>query len=169
MDVGGSMDPYSLLVEQLFSAANQASHFKEFKSYFFHNCIYGQLFEDIGRWRGPRTEDVLNEIDQTWTVVFVGDAYMHPYELVQKGVASTWGSVNPVSGFDWLKRIREKAPNSVWLNPEPKRIWSAPTIRLIHSVFPMFPLTLEGLTEAIDVLRGARANGPGPPVPLEMR
>lgn len=169
MDVGGSMDPYSLLVEQLFSAANQASHFKEFKSYFFHNCIYEQLFEDIGRWRGPRTEDVLNEIDQTWTVVFVGDAYMHPYELVQKGVASTWGSVNPLSGLGWLKRIREKAPNSVWLNPEPKRIWNAPTIRLIHSVFPMFPLTLEGLTEAVDVLRGARANETGPPVPIEMR
>lgn len=166
MDVGGSMDPYTLLTEQLFSAANQASHFKEFKSYFFHNCIYEQLFDDIGRWRGPRTEDVLKDIDSTWTVVIVGDAYMHPYELIQQGVASSWGGVNPLSGFGWLKRIREKAPNSIWLNPEPKRIWTAPTIRLIHSLFPMFPLTLEGLTEAVDVLRGARANEPGPAVAL---
>lgn len=164
MDVGGSMDPYALLTEQLFSAANQASHFKEFKSYFFHNCIYEQLFDDIGRWKGPRTEDILKTLDSSWTVVFVGDAYMHPYELIQQGVSATWGSVNPTSGLGWLKRFREKAPNSVWLNPEPKRIWEAPTIRLVHSIFPMFPLTLEGLTEAVDVLRGSKPNEPGPAV-----
>ena len=164
MDVGGSMDPYALLCEQLFSAANRASHFKEFKSYFFHNCVYEQLFDDIGRWKGPRTEDVLKKLDESWTVIIVGDAYMHPYELIQQGVSSSFGSVNPRSGFGWLQRIREKAPNSIWLNPEPKRIWDAPTIRLIHSVFPMFQLTLEGLTESVDVLRGSKPNEPGPPV-----
>lgn len=164
MDVGGSMDPYAIITEQIFSAANQATHFKEFKSYFFHNCVYEQLYDDISRWKGPRTEDILKNIDETWTVVIVGDAYMHPYELIQQGVSATWGNVNPNSGFQWLKRIREKAPNSVWLNPEPKRIWDAPTIRLVHSIFPMFPLTLEGLTEAVDVLRGARPNEPGPAV-----
>lgn len=167
MDVGGSMDPYAELSEQLFSAAHQASHFKEFKSYFFHNCVYEQLFEDIGRWRGPRTEDVLAQVDESWTVIIVGDAYMHPYELIQSGVAATWGNVNPMSGLEWLKRIREKVPNSVWLNPEHKRIWSAPSIRLVHSIFPMFPLTLEGITEAVDVLRGAHANEPGPAVAFQ--
>ncbi len=164
MDVGGSMDPYAELCEQLFSAAHQASHFKEFKSYFFHNCVYEQLFEDINRWRGPRTEDVLAQVDATWTIVFVGDAYMHPYELIQAGVASSWGGVNPVSGLDWLKRFRDKVPNSIWLNPEHPRIWQAPSARLIHSVFPMFRLTLDGLTEAVDVLRGAQPNEPGPAV-----
>lgn len=167
MDVGGSMDPYAELSEQLFSAAHQSSHFKEFKSYFFHNCVYEQLFDDIGRWRGPRTEDVLAKIDESWTVIIVGDAYMHPYELIQSGIAATWGNTNPVSGLDWLKRIREKAPNSIWLNPEHKRIWSAPTIRLVHSVFPMFPLTLEGITDAVDVLRGAHPNEPGPAVAFQ--
>lgn len=164
MDVGGSMDPYAELSEQLFSAAHQSSHFKEFKSYFFHNCVYEQLFDDINRWRGPRTEDVLSQLDESWTVIIVGDAYMHPYELIQSGIAATWGNVNNVSGLDWLKRIREKVPNSIWLNPEHKRIWSAPSIRLVHSVFPMFPLTLEGITDAVDVLRGAHPNEPGPAV-----
>jgi uncharacterized protein with von Willebrand factor type A (vWA) domain len=46
----------------------------------------------------------------------------------------------------------------VWLNPEPKKIWNAPTIHIIRQVFPMFPLTIDGLTEAIDVLRGLRPN-----------
>lgn len=164
MDVGGSMDPYAELSEQLFSAAHQSSHFKEFKSYFFHNCVYEQLFDDINRWRGPRTDDVLSQLDESWTVIIVGDAYMHPYELIQSGIAATWGNTNNISGLDWLKRIREKVPNSIWLNPEHKRIWSAPSIRLVHSVFPMFPLTLDGITDAVDVLRGAHANEPGPAV-----
>ena len=59
-----------------------------------------------------------------------------------------------------MKRIRKRCPKSVWLNPEPKRIWNAPTIRMIRQVFPMFPLTVDGLTDAIDVLRGAKPNKP---------
>ena len=40
MDVGGSMTPYAHLVNLLFSAANQLSHWKDFKYYYFHNCIH---------------------------------------------------------------------------------------------------------------------------------
>lgn len=167
MDVGGSMDPYALLSERLFSAANAANHFKAFKHYFFHNCIYDNLYEDISRWRGPRTDEILREIDDTWTVVIVGDAYMHPYELIQVGGAIYYDQSNAMTGLKWLQKVRDRCPNSVWLNPEPKRIWDAPTIRLIHSVFPMFHLTLDGLTEAVDVLRGVRPNQPGPPVPIQ--
>ena len=60
--------------------------------------------------------------------------------------------------LSWLRRLRERVPNSLWLNPEPERIWDAPTIRVIRTVFPMFPLTLDGLGDAVDVLRGAKAN-----------
>ncbi|MEE8522438.1 MAG: hypothetical protein V3T72_00785 [Thermoanaerobaculia bacterium] len=53
----------------------------------------------------------------------------------------------------------------MWLNPEPRRIWNAPSIRIIREVFPMFELTLDGLTEAVDVLGGHRPNQPlGGPV-----
>lgn len=167
MDVGGSMDPYAELCEQLFSAANQANHFKAFKHYFFHNCVYEQLYADISRWRGPRTEEVLRDIDHTWTVIFVGDAYMHPYELVQTGGSIFYDHNNARPGLGWLQEFRQKCPNSVWLNPEHERIWNAPTIRIIHSVFPMFRLTLSGITEAVDVLRGAKPNRPGPPIPID--
>ena len=52
MDVGGSMDPYARLVEQLFSAAARATHFKEFRSYYFHNCVYEGVWKDNRRrWR----------------------------------------------------------------------------------------------------------------------
>ena len=44
MDVGGSMDPFALLCSQLFSAAHSSSHFKDFRYYYFHNCIYHNLY-----------------------------------------------------------------------------------------------------------------------------
>jgi len=160
MDVGGSMDPYTILCERLFSAAHAASHFKKFEYRFFHNCVYERLYTDISRWQGELTSEVLKRLDQTWSVVFVGDAWMGPYELTHSGGAIDYDYHNSDTGLSWLQRIRERVPNSIWLNPEAKSRWNAPTIQLINTVFPMFELTLDGLTEGIDVLRGVRPNRP---------
>ena len=160
VDVGGSMDPHTMLCERLFSAAHRASHFKKFTSRFFHNCVYEKIYTDISRWKGEATRDALKKVDETWSVILVGDAWMSPYELTYSGGAVDYYQDNPDTGLDWLKRIRKRCPKSVWLNPEPKRIWNAPTIRMIRQVFPMFPLTVDGLTDAIDVLRGAKPNKP---------
>ena len=104
--------------------------------------------------------EVLKRIDRTWSVIFVGDAWMSPYELTHQGGAIDFFHHNRDTGLAWLRRLRERCSNSVWLNPEPQRIWRAPSIRLIRELFPMFELTLEGLTEALDVLGGRRPNQP---------
>jgi uncharacterized protein with von Willebrand factor type A (vWA) domain len=39
--------------------------------------------------------------------------------------------------------------DSCWLNPEPLSRWMGTTIEDIGRVFEMFPLTTEGLTEAM--------------------
>ncbi|MCG8456682.1 MAG: VWA domain-containing protein [Holophagales bacterium] len=160
MDVGGSMDPHTQLCERLFSAAHAASHFKAFESRLFHNCPYEWLFSDIYYRKGEPTHEVLKRIDRTWSVIFVGDAWMSPYELTHVGGAIDLFHQNKRTGLDWLRRFRDKCPDSVWLNPEPKRIWSAPSVRLVRSIFPMFELTLDGLKEAVDTLCGRRANEP---------
>ncbi len=160
MDVGGSMDPHALLCERLFSAAHAASHFKTFRHYYFHNCIYDRLYTDMMRMEGQDTEEVLRDLDETWTVVLVGDAYMHPFELTHSGGAIDYRMSNHRPGIDWLRVLRDRVPRSVWLNPEQPRIWDAPSIRLIRTVFPMCQLTIDGITEAVDMLRGGRANEP---------
>ena len=159
-DVGGSMDPHADVTERLFAAAHAATHFKAFKSYYFHNCVYGRVYTDMVRYLGPPTEEVLKQVDETWSVILVGDAWMAPHELVYSGGSIYYDRWNAETGLSWLQRIREKVPKSVWLNPEPQRIWDAPTVQMIRKVFPMFPLTLDGLGDAVDVLRGARANRP---------
>lgn len=158
MDVGGSMDPHTELCERLFSAAHAASHFKHFEHYFFHNCPYERLYKDFAQLKGTETQEVLDKLDATWTVVFVGDAYMHPFELSQSGGAIYYAHENTRTGLSWLRAFRDKVPSSIWLNPESRRIWNAPSIRMVRGVFPMFELTLDGLGEAVEVLRGARPN-----------
>lgn len=158
MDVGGSMDPYAEVCEQLFSAAHQAHHFKKFKHYFFHNCIYDYLYTDMWRYEGELTREVLRTVDATWTVVLVGDAWMSPYELTHAGGNIYYGTHNRQPGLQWLRDLRARCPKSVWLNPEPPRIWHADSIAMVRRVFPMFHLTIDGLTQAVDMLRGSRPN-----------
>lgn len=163
MDVGGSMDPHADTCERLFSAAHQATHFQAFRHYFFHNCVYDRLYTDISRYQGPRTDDVLKQIDRSWTLVIVGDAWMGPYELGAEAGGLAWGaSASRTSGIEWLKRLAERPKASAWLNPEPRRIWNAPTVAVIRRVFPMFELTLDGLSAAVEHLRGARPIQPEP-------
>lgn len=153
MDVGGSMTPYTRLSERLFSAAHAATHFKAFRHYFFHNCPYERLFTDISRHRSEATAEVLADLDRTWFVVLVGDAAMHPYELMAPGGSIDYYHHNAEAGLVWLNRIAERCPRSVWLNPDPPAYWEIPTNRRIRTLFEMFPLTVDGLERAVTHLR----------------
>ena len=99
MDVGGSMDPFTTLCERLFSAAHAANHFKEFEHRFFHNCVYETLYTDISRWEGEATSDMLANLDHSWSVVFVGDAWMAPYELTHVNGAIDYFHRNSTTGL----------------------------------------------------------------------
>jgi hypothetical protein len=155
IDVGGSMDPWAQLCERLFSAAHQASHFAQKKTYFFHNCVYDKLYTDIGRDIGVKTADVLKDIDSTWTVIFVGDAWMSPHELQFDGNYFSFNQPK-TPGIEQLRRFATRGKAAAWLNPEPQRIWGAASVKAIRRVVPMFELTLDGLDRAVDHLRGAK-------------
>jgi uncharacterized protein with von Willebrand factor type A (vWA) domain len=154
MDVGGSMDPYSHMVEQLFSAASNLDHWRRFEAFAFHNCVYNKL--DPARRDRERkeieTKELLNDRPKETYLIMVGDAYMAPSELIEAYGSIDYGFDNPTAGLVWLHRLRTKFPRAVWLNPIPSKGWYGWTIKLIAQLFPMFPLTLEGLEEAIDRL-----------------
>lgn len=149
MDVGGSMDPYAHLVSRLFSAASKASHFKELRCYYFHNCIYGHLYTTEAFRERIRVNDLIAQCGKHYKLVVVGDALMAPYELMMRGGSLDLGDDASREGISWLRHLRENYPRSAWLNPEPRRFWKGTTIEAIETVFPMFQLTLAGLEEAI--------------------
>jgi len=159
MDVGGSMDPYTQLMSRLFSAAKKATHFKELRTYYFHNCIYGRVYKtekfDDPVW----IHDLMNDCGRHYKLIMVGDALMAPYELLRQGGAMSETDRTQVAGIAWLMMINQHFRNSVWLNPEPPNYWEGSTIEAVNHVFEMFPLTLEGLGRGMTYLskgKGAR-------------
>ena len=154
MDVGGSMDPYARMVESLFSAAHASSHFKAFHHYYFHNCIYSRLYTDMRQRASMPTEDIFHKFRKSFHVIFVGDACMGPYELFSSGGIIDYDDNDSSRGIDWMVRIKNHFAKSVWLNPEPQSTWDYhPTIQALKKIFPMQPLSVAGLTEAVNVLR----------------
>jgi uncharacterized protein len=157
MDVGGSMDPYAHVVSQLFSASKRASNLRSLKTYYFHNCIYGHVFETERFTEPVRITDLLKDCTPDWKLVVVGDASMHPAELLgrgdwefyAKGGLSEGEAGGARSGLGWMQILREHFRRSAWLNPDPPNYWGAGTADALRKVFEMFPLTLQGLGDAI--------------------
>lgn len=168
MDVGGSMDPYAHLVSRLFSAASKSTHWKQLKTAYFHNCVYGRVYGTDGLREPIAVHQLLSECGPHWKLILVGDALMAPYELLQKaGRIDLPGAPDDgmqLSGLGWLQKLAAHFERSAWLNPEPKSTWPHTTIEAVKAVFPMFQLTIGGLDEAIGHLtrgKSARRGHPG--------
>ncbi len=157
LDVGGSMDPWVKLCEELFSAAT--SEFKNLEFFYFHNCPYEGVWKDNRRRVAERTPmwDLLHKFGHDYKVVFVGDASMSPYEITYPG-----GSVehfNEEPGAVWMQRLTTTYPSAVWLNPVPAEQWGySQSVRMIRDLMTdrMYPLTLAGLDAAMRELTRKR-------------
>lgn len=160
MDSGGSMDYYAGLCSMLFQAATKSNHFKELHTYYFHNCIFSDLYTHPGlRWDSTvPTEWVLKNYDGGYKVIIVGDAAMNPYELRERQYNWGQGTYGP-SGQEWLDRFQRQYPHLIWLNPEPMPArpdyWSQTHWQLGHQ-FRMFDLTAEGLASGMKHLMARR-------------
>jgi uncharacterized protein with von Willebrand factor type A (vWA) domain len=173
LDVGGSMDDHVRICEELFSAAR--SEFKHLVHFYFHNFLYEHVWQDnrpplgipsaTARSRRASaltsTSQLLRTYSRDYRVIVVGDATMSPYEIVQPG-----GSVdhwNAEAGSVWMQRLCNAFPRLVWLNPEPVERWRyTQSIGITRELIGdrMFPVTIEGLDNAIGELRRPMSRGP---------
>jgi len=157
LDVGGSMDPFIKLVEELFSAAT--AEFKNLEFFYFHNCVYEGVWKDNKRRFAERTNtwDILHKYGHDYKLVIVGDAAMSPYEITHPG-----GSVehfNEEAGSLWLHRLTTTYPATAWLNPTLEQHWGySQSTKVIKELLNgrMFPLTLSGLDDAMKELTRKR-------------
>jgi uncharacterized protein with von Willebrand factor type A (vWA) domain len=152
MDVGGSMDPHAQLVSRLFSAAKRASNIRSIKTYYFHNCIYGRIYTTERFDEPVRVRDLFEQEGTETKLVIVGDAAMHPGELLGSGDFAYYQGTREgenMPGLRWMMTLADHFRRSVWLNPDEERYWRGGTAETLGKVFSMFPLTLDGLSEAI--------------------
>ena len=156
-DVGGSMDPHVKSTQELFSAVQ--SEFKYLEYFYFHNCVYEEVWKDNLRRNEERIPiwDIIHRYGKDYKVIFVGDATMGPYEITYPG-----GSVehwNEEPGSVWMQRLLNLFNNAVWLNPQAENYWPYySSIKIIREIMEdrMYGLTLEGLTAAIKGLSRSR-------------
>ncbi len=153
MDVGGTMDEHIARVEELFSAAK--SEFKHLEFYYFHNCVYDFVWKNNRRRYSEKlaTWDLIRKYNKDYKLVFVGDATMSPYEILQPGGSVEYNNEEP--GAEWLQRLTHAYPHFAWINPEPQGVWGyRQSISIVQQLMRqrMFPLTLAGLEGAMRLL-----------------
>jgi uncharacterized protein len=152
IDNGGwSMDPYIPVVQTLFDYAR--AQFKDVKTFFFHNTVYDALWKDASRIKNPVKVAEFSRFDPETRIIFVGDASMAPYELMATDGSIYMQERSGKASIEQLKFLADTFPHHVWLNPVPTRMWGyTHTINTISQIFPMFPLSLDGLDQAISKL-----------------
>ncbi|MFZ2991101.1 vWA domain-containing protein [Ideonella sp.] len=153
MDVGGTMDEHIARVEELFSAAK--TEFKHLEFYYFHNCPYDFMWKNNRRRYAEKslTWDIIRKYNKDWRLIFVGDATMSPYEILQPGGSVEYNNEEP--GAEWIQRLTHAFPKYAWINPEPQGVWQyRQSISIVQQLMQqrMFPLTLAGLEGAMRLL-----------------
>ncbi len=153
LDVGGTMDDHIERTEELFSASK--TEFKNMEFFYFHNCVYDYVWKNNRRRHAERfpTWDILRKYTPDTKLIFVGDATMSPYEILQPGGSVEYN--NEEAGAAWLQRFTSTFPKFIWLNPEPEGLWQyRQSIAVIRQIMNnrMFPLTIEGLERAMRLL-----------------
>lgn len=152
MDSGGTMIPFSSLLNELFQAVHKSNHYKDVKTYYFHNCIYSKLYKtpecENGEWID--TEWMYRNLDSDYKVIIVGDAAMAPEELYST-TGNYRGPNGGLSGWDWLLLMKRHYKKIVWLNPKmaPGNAPWREAETAIKGLFPMYKLTVDGLNQAM--------------------
>ena len=152
-DVGGTMDDHIARTEELFSASK--TEFKNMEFFYFHNCVYDYMWKNNRRRHAERfpTWDILRKYKPDTKLIFVGDATMSPYEILQPGGSVEYN--NEEAGAVWLQRFTSAFPKFIWLNPEPEGLWQyRQSISVIRQIMNnrMFPVTIEGLERGMRLL-----------------
>ncbi len=153
LDIGGSMDDHIKVCEELFSAVK--TELKHLQYFYFHNFVYESVWKDNRRRFGERTStwDVIHKYGPDYKLIFVGDATMSPYEIMEPS-----GSVehnNEEAGVVWINRLLNHYKHSAWLNPTPEGHWNyTASLKLTRQIMGerMFPLTIKGLEQATRLL-----------------
>lgn len=145
VDQGGSMVPFHHLSRQLIDKAKRGGNIKQTSVYYFQNYPEKYLFSDSTRLEAQRITNFLESIDKKTSILIVSDA----------GAAR--GNYNP-ERVEYTQKFIEQLQQSVnyyaWLNPMPNDSWQYTTADKIARFVPMFEMSREGLSAAINTLRG---------------
>ena len=132
-DIGGSMDAYIKLCEELFSAAK--TEFKHMEFFYFHNCLYESVWKDNRRRHNEKTQHLgrAAQIPARLQSDLRGRCHHEPLrDHLSRRLVEHW---NEEAGALWLDRVAQIYEHVVWLNPVAEKHWEyTPSIGLINQI-----------------------------------
>ncbi len=143
---GNSMWVHARKVQMLFAKIKRRFS-QDLKTFYFHNAIYDQVYEDEARRKPVMLRKVM-ENSPEYRVFIVGDSYMGPHELLSPYGSIEFREESSTSGLENLKTLHKHFPFLVWINPTPKQFWNRTVASYIQQVMRMEPLTIKGILEA---------------------
>jgi uncharacterized protein with von Willebrand factor type A (vWA) domain len=150
IDQDGSMAPFHRFTRELAETAQQESKIERVDVYYFHNIIAENVHRNRYLTDPIPFRDVLAECDGDTSVAIVSDAGAARSDRRLPRIQST---------TEFLYRIKQRTSLIAWLNPMPETRWVSTSAQIISHLVPMYPMTNEGMTLAVDILlRGQSLN-----------
>jgi uncharacterized protein with von Willebrand factor type A (vWA) domain len=146
-DQNGSMTPFHRFSRDLLETARFQSSLQpdNVQDYYFHNYPASTLYRDIYLTEALPREEVLGSCDKETACLIISDA----------GAARGYRELKRIRATsNFLLRLQQHTSLIAWLNPMPQERWRGSSAEIIANLVSMHQMDNNGLSKAIDVLRG---------------
>ncbi len=151
---GNSMWVHARKVQMLFAKIKRRFP-QDLKTYYFHNAICDQVYEDEAR-RKPVTLRKVMENSSDYRVFIVGDAYMGPHEFLAPFGSIEFREESSTQSLENIKSLHEHFPFVVGINRTPKQYWNRTILLYVKQVYQMEPFYTNGIKEAANTTNGIK-------------
>jgi len=151
VDQEGSMAPFHWLTRELVDTAREEGRIGTLGTYYFHDVFHEHVFERATLLRPHPFERIMAGFAPKCGVLIVSDGG------AARGSLDVEDRIMPT--LRMIARLRRHTPFLAWLNPMPQRRWENTSARYIAEAVPMFPMTADGLSRSIGLLRGLGGGG----------
>lgn len=147
IDQNGSMTPFHHFTRDLVETAKQESSLdsENVRAFYFQNVPTVSVYNDPYLTDPVSLSAVLGSCDNETSVLVVSDA----------GAARGYRTRERVRGTArFLYQLKRHTSLIAWLNPMSATRWTGSSAEIIENSVPMFQMDNDGLSSAIDVMRG---------------
>lgn len=147
IDQNGSMMPFHRFTRDLVETALQESPLlpTNVNVFYFQNVTTASLHKNPFLTDPIPLQEVLSACDVDTSVLVVSDAGAARGYRQRERIRST---------TRFLRQIKRHTSLLAWLNPMPSSRWLGSSAEIIANLVPMFQMDNDGLSNAVDVLRG---------------
>lgn len=147
IDQNGSMMPFHRFTRDLVDTASGDGSLTadQVAVYYFHNIPAEFLYRDGFLTQPVALATVLASIDSDTSLLLVSDGgAARGYRRLER--------VRATAGF--LLKLQRATNLIAWLNPMPRDRWEGSSADIMANIVPMFQMDDDGLSNAIDIVRG---------------